>query len=207
MRKAVFAVFAASLLFFCPGRLPSADPAPPPPPVTLEQLISQLTKTRNDKAELAKTKAALDKAEAEQMAAIKKFMDDLKARLEELGIVDTPPPPVDVFQVNLQKAYNSTPAAEKAKLPILIAFFAKDGEAQKAVSNPAFTNTADLLNVLRTARRAGVSDSELKAVRDVIDQPISDIAGATSRPLTKNIKDSLTAQFEKTAKALSEIKQ
>ncbi len=178
--------------------IPMAAFSQTPPPVNVDKLLDDYSKIVSQEMELEKQRAAKEKEIRDALAAQQKRLDELR-----LGPI-APITPADAFTQSIQDAYSRTPDADKAdSLAILTQFFLDN---KKYVNDQAITSTGGLLNVLVASRRAGIPDTKIVEVRKIIDAPLMAIAGKNSQPLTQAIRDALSGQFDKTIKALKEIK-
>jgi hypothetical protein len=117
----------------------------------------------------------------------------------------TPPtPPADPFAKALGDAYAQETAADKAKLPLLAAFFRQSAETAK---DSKYTTVGQLFDDMHTALTALIGADALRKVRNVagaeLDKTIPKMALA---PLDAPMRDVVVREFTKVATALGGLK-
>lgn len=110
------------------------------------------------------------------------------------------PLPVDPFEKKVADAYQSTPDAEKALVPALVSLFK---QSLSYVDTDA--DTGVLFSRMVKGRRTVIMDSQLLALRQVMDKPILDLLGPNAVVLTSELRAMTKAMFQRNIDALGKV--
>lgn len=115
------------------------------------------------------------------------------------------PTPVDTFAAAVQSAYDADVTPNKKQLTADLAALYTAWPVQ-AFSDSNINTTDKLLANWLVARRALVKDTELTAVRAVVDAELKTLFGPTSIPFDAALKAKAIPVYQKIANALKAVK-